>query len=44
MVKHSYSECQYPGIVQLRVELEFLDVTVHKVPMVGLQFFEGVLK
>jgi hypothetical protein len=34
-----------PGIVQLKVDLEFEDVTVlHKAPLLGLQFFEGVLK
>jgi hypothetical protein len=37
--------CQHPGIVQLKVDLDFVDVTVlHKVPLVGLKFFEGVLK
>jgi hypothetical protein len=44
-VRHVYSECQSPGVVQLRNELDFLDVTVlHKAPLVGLQFFEKVLK
>jgi hypothetical protein len=44
-VRHAYSECQHPGIVQVRVELDFLDATVlHKAPLVGLQFFERVLK
>jgi len=44
-VRHIYSECQNPGVVQLRMELDFLDVTVlHKAPLVGLQFFEKVLK
>ncbi len=34
-VRHVYSECQNPGVVQLRMELDFLDVTVlHKAPLV----------
>jgi hypothetical protein len=44
-IPHVYTACQHPGIVQLKVDLDFVDVTVlHKAPLVGLQFFEGVLK
>ena len=44
-ITHVYTACQHPGIVQLKVDLDFVDVTVlHKAPLVGLQFFEGVLK
>ena len=44
-VRHVYSECQNPSIMQLRVDLDFLDATVlHKAPLVGLQFFEEILK
>jgi ribonuclease HI len=44
-VTHVFSVCQHIGIVQLRVDLDFKDVTVlHKAPLSGLMFFEGVLK
>jgi hypothetical protein len=44
-IPHVYTVCQHPGIVQLKVDLDFVDVTMlHKAPLVGLQFFEGVLK
>jgi hypothetical protein len=44
-IPHVYTACHYPGIVQLKVDLDFVDVTVlNKAPLVGLQFFEGVLK
>jgi hypothetical protein len=44
-ITHVYTACQYPGIAHLKVDLDYVDVTVlHKAPLLGLQFFEGVLK
>jgi hypothetical protein len=44
-ITHVYTACQHPGIVHLKVDLDFVKVTVlHKAPLVGLQFFERVLK
>jgi hypothetical protein len=34
-----YTACHHPGIVQLKVDLDLVDVTVlYKTPLVGLQF------
>jgi hypothetical protein len=44
-ITHVYTACHHPHIVQLKVDLDFVDATVlHKAPLAGVQFFEGVLK
>jgi hypothetical protein len=40
-----YTACQHPGIVQLNVDLDFVDVNVlHEAPLVGLQFLLKLLE
>jgi hypothetical protein len=44
-IPHVYTACRHPGIIQLKVDFHFVDVTVlYKAPLVGLRFLEGVLK